>query len=92
MFIRIIEKISKDIDTTTRCVIFYRLPSYRQVRTDSSLLNNDFASHFADNVKHVNVVLGDAAELPCDEQSVRNLTEWPILLIWYRGQDYPIYR
>lgn len=43
-------------------------------------------------MKQVDAVLGDSAELPCDVQNIKNLTEWPILIIWYKGQDYPIYR
>ncbi|XP_025422622.1 hemicentin-1-like [Sipha flava] len=43
------------------------------------------------NVRHIGAVLGDKAELPCDIQNIKNSTEWPILIIWYRGQDYPIY-
>lgn len=45
-----------------------------------------------DNVRHIDAVLGNKAELPCDVQNIKNSTEWPILIIWYRGQDYPIYR
>ncbi|KAE9533827.1 hypothetical protein AGLY_008906 [Aphis glycines] len=46
---------------------------------------------FLDYVKHIDAVLGDKAELPCNVQTVKNSTEPPILIIWYRGQDYPIY-
>lgn len=47
---------------------------------------------FTENMKQVDAVLGDSAELPCDVQNIKNSTEWPILIIWYKGQDYPIYR
>ncbi|CAI6357930.1 unnamed protein product [Macrosiphum euphorbiae] len=44
-----------------------------------------------DNVIHIDAVLGDKAELPCHVQTTNSTTESPILIIWYRGQDYPIY-
>lgn len=43
-------------------------------------------------MKHIDVVFGENAELPCDIQNIKNLTEWPYLMIWYKGQDYPIFR
>lgn len=45
-----------------------------------------------DSARHVDAVLGDRAEIQCDVKNVRNSTESPILIIWYKGQDYPIYR
>lgn len=51
-----------------------------------------FVNILTDNIRHIDAVLGDSAELPCDVRSIKNSTEWPILIIWYRGQDYPIYR
>ncbi|XP_029346856.1 hemicentin-1 [Acyrthosiphon pisum] len=43
------------------------------------------------NVIHIDAVLGDKAELPCHVQTTNSTTESPILVIWYRRQDYPIY-
>jgi len=45
-----------------------------------------------DTVRHIDAVLGDKAEIPCNIQTINNSTEVPVLIIWYRGQDYPIYR
>lgn len=48
--------------------------------------------NFTDNVKHIDVVLGNKAELPCDVHNVKNSSDWPVLMVWYKGQDFPIYR
>lgn len=59
------------------------------------LTTNNYNVYFIiiiDNVKHIDAILGENAELLCDIQNIKNSTEWPILIIWYKGQDYPIYR
>ncbi|VVC29732.1 Fibronectin type III,Immunoglobulin subtype,Immunoglobulin-like domain,Immunoglobulin-like [Cinara cedri] len=44
----------------------------------------------SDNTRRISAIIGDNAELPCDIQN-GNLTEWPILIIWYKGQDHAIF-
>lgn len=51
-----------------------------------------FFFFITDNVKRIEIVVGNKAEIPCNDQKVKNSTEWPVLIIWYRGQDFPIYR
>lgn len=72
-----------DVITSAKCTLTIRF-------TKNIYLKVVFL--IADNVRHVDAVLGNKAELPCDIQSEKNSTEWPILIIWYRGHDHPIYR
>ncbi|XP_060858904.1 hemicentin-1-like [Metopolophium dirhodum] len=55
------------------------------------LTTTNFLSPEIHNVIHIDAVLGDKAELPCHVQTNNSTTDSPILVIWYRGQDYPIY-
>ncbi|XP_050531047.1 hemicentin-1-like isoform X1 [Daktulosphaira vitifoliae] len=43
-------------------------------------------------LKQIESVVGDKAILPCRVQDGKtNITEWPVLIIWYKNQDSPIY-
>ncbi|XP_050439525.1 hemicentin-1-like [Adelges cooleyi] len=44
------------------------------------------------NIKQIESIVGEKAVLPCRVQDGKtNITDWPVLIIWYKGEDVPIY-